>query len=101
MVNILKDNKGNAVRIETCKYCTDFRGKPKLILPEDMSRVIRMPDGSYKCEPCQIEEIQNKIVKEEIQVKQCGLAGYILNTIRAISFQERNVSDATIYINIK
>jgi uncharacterized protein with ATP-grasp and redox domains len=22
-----------------------------------------MPDGSYKCEPCQIEEIQNKIVK--------------------------------------
>jgi hypothetical protein len=26
-------------------------------MPEDMSRAIRMPDGSYKCEPCQIEEI--------------------------------------------
>jgi hypothetical protein len=39
------------------------RGQPKLILPEDMSRAIRMPDGSYKCEPCQIEEIQDRIVK--------------------------------------
>jgi hypothetical protein len=28
-----------------------------------MSRAIRMPDGSYKCEPCQIEEIQDRIVK--------------------------------------
>jgi uncharacterized protein with ATP-grasp and redox domains len=28
-----------------------------------MPRAIRMPDGSYKCEPCQIEEIQNKIVR--------------------------------------
>jgi hypothetical protein len=63
ITNILKDNKGNAYRIETCKYCTDFRGKPKLILPEDMSRAIKMPDGSYKCEPCQIEEIQKRIVK--------------------------------------
>jgi hypothetical protein len=61
--NILKDNKGNTCRIETCKYCTDYKGQPKPILPEDMSRAIRMPDGSYKCEPCLIEEIQNKIVK--------------------------------------
>jgi hypothetical protein len=61
--NILKDNKGNTYRIETCKYCTDYKGQPKPILPEDMSRAIRMPDGSYKCEPCLIEEIQNKIVK--------------------------------------
>jgi hypothetical protein len=63
MINLLKDNKGNTLRVETCKYCNDFRGKPKLILPEDLPRAIRMPDGSYKCEPCQIEEIQNKIVK--------------------------------------
>jgi hypothetical protein len=64
MTNILKDGKtGNIFRVETCRYCTDFRGKPKLILPEDMSRAIRMPDGSFKCEPCQIEEIQNRIVK--------------------------------------
>jgi hypothetical protein len=63
MTNILKDNKGNAFRIETCRFCTDYKGDPKPILPEDMSRAIRMPDGSYKCEPCQIEEIQNRIVK--------------------------------------
>jgi hypothetical protein len=29
-----------------------------------MPRAIRMPDGSYKCELCQIEEIQNRIVKQ-------------------------------------
>jgi hypothetical protein len=63
MVNILRDNKGNTYRIETCKYCTDYKGQPKPILPEDLSRAIRMPDGSYKCEPCQIEEIQDRIVK--------------------------------------
>jgi hypothetical protein len=63
MTNLLKDNKGNAFRIETCKYCTDYKGQPKPILPEDMPSAIRMPDGSYKCEPCQIEEIQNRIVK--------------------------------------
>jgi hypothetical protein len=61
--NILRDNKGNTYRIETCKYCTDYKGQPKPILPEDLPRAIRMPDGSYKCEPCQIEEIQDKIVK--------------------------------------
>jgi hypothetical protein len=63
MVNILKDNKGNSFRVETCKYCLDPRGKPKIILPEDMASAIKMPDGSWKCEPCQIEEIQNKILK--------------------------------------
>jgi hypothetical protein len=50
-------------QIQTCKYCTDYKGRPKPILPEDMPAAIRMPDGSYKCEPCQIEEIQNRIVK--------------------------------------
>jgi hypothetical protein len=45
--------------------------------------------------------ITRRIGCDDNQVKQCGLAGYILNTIRAISFQKRNVSDATIYINIK
>jgi hypothetical protein len=63
MVSILKDNKGNTYRIETCKYCTDYKGNPKPIMPEDLSRAIRMPDDSYKCESCQIEEIQNRIVK--------------------------------------
>jgi hypothetical protein len=63
MINLLKDYKGNTLRVETCKYCLDPRGKPKIILPEDLPSAIRMPDGSYKCEPCQIEEIQNKILK--------------------------------------
>jgi hypothetical protein len=62
--NILRDSKGNTYGVQTCKYCIlDSAGKPKLILPEDMSSAIRMPDGSYKCETCQIEEIQNKIVR--------------------------------------
>lgn len=61
--NILKDNKGNTYRIEICKYCRDYKGQPKTILPEDMPSAIRMLDGSYKCEPCQIEEIENKILR--------------------------------------
>jgi uncharacterized protein with ATP-grasp and redox domains len=28
-----------------------------------MPSAIRMPDGPYKCEPCQIEEIENKIIR--------------------------------------
>jgi hypothetical protein len=49
--------------IVSCKYCLDYKGQPKPIIPEDMPSAIRMPDGSYKCEPCQIEEIQDRIVK--------------------------------------
>jgi hypothetical protein len=63
MVNILKDNKGNTYRIETCKYCTDYRGQTKPILPEDMRDAKMLPDGSYKCLTCQTEELQDKIVK--------------------------------------
>jgi hypothetical protein len=48
MVNILRDNKGNRYRIETCKYCTDYIGDPKPILPEDMSRAMRMPEQEIK-----------------------------------------------------
>jgi hypothetical protein len=28
MTNILKDNKGNTFLIQTCKYCTDYKGDP-------------------------------------------------------------------------
>jgi hypothetical protein len=63
MTNILKDRDGSTYHIEMCKYCTDYKGQPKPILPGDLSRVIRMPDGSWKCEPCQIEEIENKIIR--------------------------------------
>jgi hypothetical protein len=60
---ILRDNKGNMFRIETCKYCTDYEGRPKPILPEDMWGAKKMPDGSYKCLTCQTEELQTKILK--------------------------------------
>jgi hypothetical protein len=57
-------------KIQTCKYCTDYKGDPKPILPENMSSAIRMPDGSYKCEVCQIEEIQNRIVYVLLEIKK-------------------------------
>jgi hypothetical protein len=63
MTNILKDNKWNKYYIQTCKYCTDYKGRPKPILPEDMWGAKKMPDGSYKCLTCQTEEIQDRIVK--------------------------------------
>jgi hypothetical protein len=63
MTNILKDNKGNTYRIQTCKYCIDYKGEPKPIPPEDMWGAKKMPDGSYKCLTCQTEEIQDRIIK--------------------------------------
>jgi hypothetical protein len=63
MTNILKDNKGNTYRIQTCKYCTDYKGRPKPVLPEDMQDAKKMPDGSYKCLTCQTEEIQDRIIR--------------------------------------
>jgi hypothetical protein len=50
-------------RIETFKYCTDYKGRPKPILPEDMQDAKKMPDGSYKCLTCQTEEIQDRIIR--------------------------------------
>jgi hypothetical protein len=35
--------------IELCKYCTDYKGGPKLISPEDMQHARKMKDGSYMC----------------------------------------------------
>ena len=63
MTSILRDNKRSIYDIQTCKYCTDYKGRPKPILPEDMQDAKKMPDGSYKCLTCQTEEIQNRIVK--------------------------------------
>ena len=63
MTNILRDNKGGIFHIRTCKYCTDYKGRPKPILSEDMWGVKKMPDGSYKCLTCQTEEIQDMIVR--------------------------------------
>jgi hypothetical protein len=57
--NILKDNKGNTYRIETCKYSRDYKGQPKPILPEDMSGAIRIPDGPYNVSLVKLKYHQN------------------------------------------
>jgi hypothetical protein len=62
-MTILRDNKGTMFRIETCKYCTNYKGQPKPILPEDIWGAKKMTDGSYKCLTCQTEELQTKILK--------------------------------------
>ena len=50
-------------RVRSCKFCTDYKGQPKPILPQDLQYAIRMPSGDYKCFPCQEEEIQDRIVR--------------------------------------
>jgi hypothetical protein len=32
-------------------------------MPEKLQDAIRMPDGSFKCETCQIEELKDRIVR--------------------------------------
>jgi hypothetical protein len=48
--------------VKSCKYCTYYKGDPKLIPPQDLQYAIRMPTGDYKCLTCQEEEIQNMII---------------------------------------
>ena len=43
-----------------CPHCKEGSG---LILPEDLSKAIRMSDGSLKCEVCQVEELHDRIVR--------------------------------------
>ena len=43
-----------------CPWCKEGSG---LILTEDLYKAIRMPDGSLKCETCQTEELQSRIVR--------------------------------------
>ena len=50
-------------RVRSCKYCTDYKGQPKPIPPQDLQYAIRTPDGLYKCHKCQEEEIQHRIIK--------------------------------------
>jgi formate dehydrogenase assembly factor FdhD len=59
----LKDRKtGETFRIRLCKYCLDYKGQPKPIMPDDfLAR--REKDGSYKCGVCVQEDIDNAIVK--------------------------------------
>ena len=56
MTNILID-RGKRYKIEMCKYCTDYKGDPKPIMPEDMKHARRMEDGSYKCQKCVLVDL--------------------------------------------
>ena len=47
MTNILIDRNGKRYKIEMCKYCLDYKGQPKPILPEDMKHARKMSDGYY------------------------------------------------------
>ena len=53
MTNILIDSRdGKRYKIEMCKYCLDYKGQPKPILPEDMKHEKKMQDGSWMCGYC-------------------------------------------------
>jgi hypothetical protein len=49
---ILRDIKtGERFNIRLCKFCTDYKGAPKPIMPDDfLAR--KEKDGSYKCGVC-------------------------------------------------
>lgn len=51
------------IKIETCKYCTDYKGDPKPISPEKLAEAKKMPDGSFKCITCQEEELKDRIIR--------------------------------------
>src|SRR5215204_5012699 len=63
MTIILRDitnkgkGKGEITRLESCKYCTDYKGDPKPIMPENMKHARKMEDGSYMCGVCQVERL--------------------------------------------
>jgi hypothetical protein len=59
----LKDRKtGETFRVRLCKYCLDYKGQPKPIMPDDfLAR--REKDGSYKCGVCIQEDIDSAIIK--------------------------------------
>jgi hypothetical protein len=56
MTNKGKD-KGKISRIELCKYCVDYRGRPKPIMPEQMKHARKMGDGSFMCGVCITERL--------------------------------------------
>jgi hypothetical protein len=47
-------------KVYHCPWCKEGSG---LIFPEDLYKAIRMPGGSLKCEVCQTEELQDRIVR--------------------------------------
>jgi hypothetical protein len=60
---ILIDRKtGDRYRIRLCKFCTDYKGSPKPIMPDDLL-ARKEKDGSYKCGVCVQEDIDSAIIK--------------------------------------
>ena len=60
---ILRDIKtGERFNIRLCKFCTDYKGSPKPIMPDDLL-ACKEKDGSYKCGICVQEDIDSAIVK--------------------------------------
>ena len=53
----LSIDRGKRYKIEMCKYCTDYKGRPKPIMPEDMKHARRMEDGSYMCGYCMTDRL--------------------------------------------
>ena len=47
-------------KVYHCPWCKEGSG---LILPEDLSKAIRMPDGSLKYYTCQTEELRSRIIR--------------------------------------
>ena len=47
-------------KVYHCPWCKEGSG---LIYPEDLSKAIRMSDGSLKCYTCQTEELKSRIVR--------------------------------------
>jgi uncharacterized protein with von Willebrand factor type A (vWA) domain len=50
-------------KVRRCNYCTDYKGDPKPIPPQDLQYAIKMPSGDYKCLRCQEEELRDRIVR--------------------------------------
>ncbi len=56
--------RGERYFIRTCKYCLDYKGAPKPIMPDDML-MRRESDGSYRCGVCVSEQVENAILKSD------------------------------------
>jgi|SRR5215207_3952438 len=53
---------GDTVPIRTCRYCTDYKGQPKPIMPDDLL-ARQEKDGSYKCGTCIRQDLDTAIIK--------------------------------------
>jgi len=45
------------IKIEYCKYCTDYHNRPRPIFPEQIKTAKKMKDGSWMCRTCVTESL--------------------------------------------